>query len=56
MDGYESETTKEITNIMVSNSSEKLGTKVKINNKKILISFTNNNDLNRILEILDVNE
>ena len=36
--------------------SEKLGTKVKINNKKILISFTNNNDLNRILEILDVNE
>lgn len=36
--------------------SEKLGTKVKINNNKILISFTNNNDLNRILEILDVNE
>lgn len=36
--------------------SEKLGTKVKINNKKILISFTNNNDLNRILEILDVSE
>ena len=36
--------------------SEKLGTKVKINNKKILISFTNNNDLNRSLEILDVNE
>ena len=36
--------------------SEKLRTKVKINNKKILISFTNNNDLNRILEILDVNE
>ena len=36
--------------------SEKLGTIVKINNKKILISFTNNNDLNRILEILDVNE
>ena len=36
--------------------SEKLGTKVKINNKKRLISFTNNNDLNRILEILDVNE
>ena len=36
--------------------SEKLGTKVKLNNKKILISFTNNNDLNRILEILDVNE
>ena len=36
--------------------SEKLGTKVKINDKKILISFTNNNDLNRILEILDVNE
>ena len=36
--------------------AEKLGTKFKINNKKILISFTNNNDLNRILEILDVNE
>ena len=36
--------------------SEKLGTKVKINNKKILISFTNKNDLNRILEILDHHE
>ena len=34
--------------------SEKLGTKVKINNKKILISFTNNNDLNRILEIMNI--
>lgn len=36
--------------------SEKLGTKVKIGNQKIQISFTNNNDLNRILEIINVNE
>lgn len=33
---------------------EKLGTKVKIKNKKIFISFENNNDLNRILEIIGV--
>ncbi len=35
---------------------EKLGTKVKINNNKINISFSNVNDLNRILEILNINE
>lgn len=35
---------------------EKLGTKVKINNNKINISFSNINDLNRILEILNINE
>lgn len=32
---------------------EKLGTKVKVKNNKIEISFNNTNDLNRILEILD---
>ena len=34
---------------------EKLGTKVKIKNKKIEISFVNNNDLNRLLEIMSLN-
>lgn len=34
---------------------EKLGTKVKIKNNKIEISFANNNDLNRILEIMNLN-
>lgn len=33
---------------------EKLDTKVKINDKKIEITFVNNADLNRILEILDI--
>ncbi len=33
---------------------DKLDTKVKIKNKKIEISFTNTNDLNRILEILEI--
>ena len=33
---------------------EKLGTKVKIKNNKIEISFVNGNDLNRILEIMKV--
>ena len=32
--------------------SEKLGTKVKIKNNKMEISFINNNDLNRLLEII----
>jgi len=32
--------------------SEKLGTKVKIKNNKIEISFVNNNDLNRLLEMI----
>ena len=31
---------------------EKLGTKIKIKNNKLEISFSNNNDLNRILEII----
>ncbi len=35
---------------------DKLDTRVKINDKKIVISFTNVADLNRILEILDVKE
>ena len=33
---------------------EKLGTKVKIRKNKIEISFTNNNDLNRLLEIMNI--
>ena len=33
---------------------EVFGTKVKINNKKIEISFNNNNDLDRILEIMNI--
>ncbi len=33
---------------------DKFGTKVKIKNKKILISFENDNDLNRILEIIGI--
>ena len=32
--------------------SEKLGTKVKIKNNKMEISFINNNDLNRLIEII----
>lgn len=36
--------------------SEKLDTKVRINDKKVVISFVNNADLNRILEILDIKE
>ena len=36
--------------------TEKLDTKVKIKDKKIEISFANNADLNRILEILDIKE
>ena len=35
---------------------DKLDTKVKIKDKKVIISFTNVADLNRILEILDVKE
>ena len=35
---------------------EKLGTKVKISSNKINISFSNVNDLNRILEILNISE
>ena len=32
--------------------SEKFGTKIKIKNNKVEISFVNRNDLNRILEII----
>ncbi len=35
---------------------EKLGTKVKIKENKVVISFSNKNDLNRILEIININE
>lgn len=41
---------KELESIM----SDKLGTKVKIKNKKLEITFTNDNDLNRILEIINI--
>jgi len=34
--------------------AEKLGTKVKISNKKLEISFVNNNDLDRLLEIMNI--
>ena len=33
--------------------SEYFGTKVKLNNKKMEISYENDNDLNRILEIMN---
>lgn len=36
--------------------NEKLGTKVKVKTNKIEISFANINDLNRILEILDIQD
>ena len=36
--------------------NEKLGTKIKINNNKIIISFTNTNDLNRLLEIMHLDK
>ncbi len=36
--------------------NEKLGTKVKVKSNKIEISFVNVNDLNRILEIMNLNE
>ncbi|MBQ9011639.1 MAG: ParB/RepB/Spo0J family partition protein [Bacilli bacterium] len=36
--------------------SDKLDTKVKINDRKMVISFSNTADLNRILEILDIKE
>ena len=35
---------------------EKLGTKVKIRNNKLTVSFNNVNDLNRILELLNISE
>lgn len=36
--------------------AEKLDARVKINDRKLVISFTNNADLNRILEILNIKE
>ena len=36
--------------------SEKLGTKVKVKDKKLIISYTNDKDLNRILEIMNLND
>lgn len=36
--------------------NEKLGTKVKIKNNKMEISFTNENDLNRLLEIMNLDK
>ena len=36
--------------------SEKLGTKVKIKSNKIEITFTNSNDLNRLLEIMNLDK
>lgn len=38
------------------NLNEKLGTKVKIKNNKLEISFTNTNDLNRLLEIMHLDK
>ena len=44
--------------ILEAKLKEKLGTKVKINNNKLTINFSNVQDLNRILEIMnfDINE
>ena len=36
--------------------ADKLGTKVKVKNNKLEIKFTNSNDLNRILEIMNLNK
>ena len=36
--------------------SEKLGTKVKVKDKELIISYTNDKDLNRILEIMNLND
>ena len=36
--------------------SDKLGTRVKIKKNKVEITFTNNSDLNRILEIMNLND
>ena len=52
--------TKQVKNhdydYLEENLSEKLGTKVKIKNNKVEISFTNSNDLNRRLEIMNLNK
>lgn len=36
--------------------NDKLGTKIKIKNNKLIISFTNTNDLNRLLEIMHLDK
>ena len=41
---------------LTSDLCEKLGTKVKIKNNKLEISFTNANDLTRILEIMHLDK
>ena len=41
-------------NYLEKELSEKLGTKVKVKKNKIEISFTNNNDLNRLLEYMNI--
>lgn len=43
-------------NYLENTLSDKLGTKVKIRNKKIEISFVNDRDLDRIIEILQIQE
>lgn len=43
-------------NYLEDSLSEKLGTKVKIKNNQVQITFTNSNDLNRILEIMNLNK
>ncbi len=39
-----------------NNLEERLGTKVKVRNNKLVISFTNMNDLNRILEVMQLDK
>jgi hypothetical protein len=41
---------------MQESLNEKLGTKVKVKNNKIEITFSNINDLNRILEIMNLDK
>ena len=61
---YDNTTTKEVKEKKEKNSEykyienylkEKLGTSVKINNNKLLIKFSSVHDLNRILEIMNIN-
>ena len=61
---YDNHTTKEVKEKKENNSEykymenylkEKLGTSVKINNNKLLIKFSSVHDLNRILEIMNIN-
>ena len=40
--------------ILTDELCDKLGTKVKIKSNKIEISFVNGNDLNRLLEIMNL--